>query len=123
MAMTEKERAERKYFYNRNHRANNLEKVRQQEKTARDKYRDKLGHDRLLQYTREYREKNRKHLNRVDLIRSRAKIDSLADVYVAWTIRKGTDLKKSDIPKELIELKRQQIILHRTIREIQKCKT
>ena len=122
MAMTKEERAKRKYFYNRNHRANNLDKVRQQEKTARDKYRDKLGPDCLLQYSRGYREKNRKHLNKVDLIRSRAKIDSLADVYVAWTIRKGTDLKKSDIPKDLIELKRQQIILHRTIREIQKCR-
>lgn len=121
MPLTDEERAKRKYFYNRNHRSNNLEKVRQQEKTARDKYRDKLGPDCLLQYTRDYREKNRKHLNKVDLIRSRAKIDSLADVYVAWTIRKGTDLRKSDIPQELINLKRQQIILTRAIREYRKC--
>ena len=56
-------------------------------------------------------------------IKHHKRVKDLPDSYVAKIIADKSLLKPKDIPHELIEFKRQSIILKRTIREIQKCKT
>ena len=43
--------------------------------------------------------------------------ENLTDRYVKKTIRQSLGLKSKDIPPELIEMKRQQLKLHRAIRQ------
>ena len=123
MALTVEEKRKRKYALNRKYRASHLLKVQQQEKRSRDRYRDNQGHDSMLAYSRKYQAENRIHLNALSLKRLLKNTADLADSYVKYTLTKNTPLRAKDIPQELVEFKRQQILLHRTIKEIQKCKT
>ena len=49
-------------------------------------------------------------------------IKSLGDSYIKKRLCQGTTLTMIDIPQDMIELKRQQLILYRTIQEVRKAK-
>jgi hypothetical protein len=64
--------------------------------------------------TSRYRKKHRQKL----LSRAREDVRNLSDHYVITALR--TSLRKSDIPQELVELKRAQIKLHRELKQLRK---
>lgn len=45
-------------------------------------------------------------------------VDSLSDTYIRHTLIKGTALKRKDIPQELVELKRIELAIKRTVKEM-----
>ena len=61
-----------------------------------------------LKYKEKYNEVTRK--------RAKYYVENLSDCYIASAINAGKGIYLSDIPQELIELKRKQLLLTRTIR-------
>ena len=110
-------------------KANNKDKLKEQLSRYRAKNKDKIkavranyrrkSKDKIKNYNAKYREING------DKLREMGAFDrnNLLDKYVVRTIVQGTTLKSSDIPGSLIEAKRMQMLINRTLKEHQKCKT
>lgn len=70
-------------------------------------------------YKKSYMKYNRKNAHRRKFY-EKEKVKNLTDRYVISKLTKGSSLKKSDIPKELIEIKRQLLLLKRLKKENKK---
>lgn len=93
------------------YRENNKEKI----KECQAKYRAK-HQERIMEYRKKYHliNKDKSNGHRKEQARN------LADSYVMDLIRSGTSLKYKDIPSILIEAKRIQMLINRTIKEMNK---
>lgn len=93
------------------YRENNKEKI----KECQAKYRAK-HQERIMEYRKKYHliNKDKSNGHRKEQARN------LADSYVMDLIRSGTSLKYKDIPSILIEAKRIQMLIKRTIKEMTK---
>lgn len=58
--------------------------------------------------------------NRLERVRKQKERDHLADSYILRLLIEGTPLSPRDIPPELLEAKRQQILLRRTASEVKR---
>ena len=89
--------------------------------------------EQFLIKVKEYKEKNKEHLEaarKVWLLANhehvkdvkkayvKKQIDMVSDYYVRTKLRKGTALKSKDIPQELVEAKRLNILIKRKLNEI-----
>ena len=101
---------------NKAYRARNKERIAKYKKKYDAENKEKIA-EYMKTYNKEYMEINR------DFLRKRNKEtkfnyekkgrDELSDVYIKRNIVKGTTLKHSDIPQDMIELKRLQLKLKR----------
>ena len=83
--------------------------------------------EKEIEYSNKVRKKNpTKHRERVaqynknnpekGILRTLKKVNEISDSYISSIICKGSKLKRSDIPLDFIELKRELIMLHREIK-------
>ena len=91
--------------------------------SLRSKGRSEMCRTKRSLHAKEYR------LNNYELLRLREKestkkaILGLKDSYIKNLIIREGKIKRSHIPKCLVEAKRMQILINRTLKEHQKCKT
>jgi len=64
-----------------------------------------------------WKEKNRARANKLSSLSQKKSIENLSDAYVKLVICQGCDLKRNEIPKELIEVKRISILINRKLKE------
>ena len=112
--------------YNAGWRAENKDNVRKQIAKYYLENKDKIK-EINVKWRAENKDKLRKNAakwkaeNKTKYYEYHAKYrENLADGYVAGRIIQGTILKAKDIPIELIEAKRMQIMIHRKIKEMTK---
>jgi hypothetical protein len=68
------------------------------------------------QYNKQYGIKNADTIREVQRIGANRLRDKLANSYLKFLIIQGTDISQKDVPQDLVELKRKQILLTRQIR-------
>lgn len=123
MALTDEERKERKIKSRRKWYESNRDHVRAYNKSRMDINRSHMRKFYIRHKARVSEDKKNyraSHLDRCHYLRKEIR-DKLGDSYIKDKLTRGSSLRSEDIPQELVELKRQQMILTRTIREIQKC--
>lgn len=104
-------------FMAKRYRENNHDKVSLREWKYRECHKDKIA-----KYHKSYYSRN------TDKVKARARKqgsvsrETLSDGYIKVLIAQKSTIPTNLIPQDLIEFKRQQIILTRTIKEIQKCR-
>jgi len=133
MALTDEEKKERKRISGVKYQAanrkaiserahlwveNNRERNRKNTNTWRFTNKDKVNGKR-----KKRRAGNPKKTIEQRRIYKKRSADELTDGYIRGTLTNDNSLSFKDIPIGLVELKRQQLILTRTIKEIKKCKT
>jgi len=91
---------EHRNAYNRLYEAANPEKARIRRKSWRDRNQDHIKKYQRFRYDKEVR--------------------GLGDGYIKQLLVSGTRLKAVQIPNQVIELKRMQVSVHRTIKELKK---
>jgi hypothetical protein len=106
-----KENRDKEMEYQRKWRQKNPDKVRQQSKRRYEK-----NPDKAREKSKKYREKNLEKC----IEKNKRYRDELADLYVICQIKQGSGLTASEIPQELIELKRVQLQITRELRESKK---
>jgi len=72
----------------------------------------------ILAQNREYRVKNKDELDEKASVRSKARVENLEPVYIKQTIRGQTGLRNKEITQEMIEEKRELLLIHRKLKEI-----
>ena len=97
---------------NRAWQRNNKEKVKEYRKKA-DIKRGGKAHKSAKVWVKN-------NLERINYLKSKSR-ENLSDSYVKSIITKGSSVKRQLIPKELIELKRINILITREIRKQQQC--
>ncbi len=71
---------------------------------------------KILGYAKKYRDANRENCIELSKLCNKKKIDQLDRSYIIQLIKCGTKLETSDIPQELIEVKRVHLQLIRTLK-------
>lgn len=100
---------EAKEYYRKSylrHRDYQLAKKRKQYKDNPEFYKNK---------SKKYREDNKKLVSAKATERARKERNELYDYVVKRSIIQGTELKMKDIPQELVDLKRVQLLIYREI--------
>ena len=97
-------------------RKRNIDYIKVKAKEYKAKNKSLVTNQRKIA-TKKYEQKNRKKIAIDHRIRSRESCEKLTDGYVASQIAKRSTLKVADIPKELIELQRNNITRLRKIKE------
>ena len=73
--------------------------------------------ERISMKNLEYRKENKDSIRKKDKAYRKKNIGELTDSYVLSTLTRGRDLTRSDIPHELIEVKRVILLAKRRIRQ------
>lgn len=74
--------------------------------------------DKISETNRAYREKNRLKIRINKRKKTKYVVQSLSNSYVKEILTHYTTLRSSDIPLELVAIKRQQILIDRLLREM-----
>lgn len=69
-----------------------------------------------MKYLRRYHREHKEEVNKKSREKYAKDREELADKYVLSLLRQGTNLKRDDIPEELVEAKRLQIQIERTLK-------
>jgi uncharacterized Zn finger protein (UPF0148 family) len=99
---------------NSNYRENNREKIAKMKKEYCENNKEKIK-----EYHREYRENNKEKISERNKKYSKKIIHEIRGSYIRNAINRHMGIKAADIPIELLELKREQLQLHRLIKEAQ----
>ena len=75
--------------------------------------------DKRTEYNKKYRENNIEHYNNKATIYRKKSRNILSDGYIKSQLSKVTSLKHSQIPQELVELKRIQLKTYRLCQQLQ----
>ena len=76
----------------------------------------RLNKERKHNYYKKYRNKDLEHYNQLSKKNKRKIIDTLSSGYITDLLTKRNLLKAKDVPQDLVELKRKQLILTRKIK-------
>ena len=76
----------------------------------------RLNKERKHNYYKKYRNKDLEHYNQLSKKNKRKIIDTLSSGYITDLLTKRNLLKANDVPQDLVELKRKQLILTRKIK-------
>ena len=100
--------------YNKQYYQANNEKMKERQKQYRQ-----ANNEKMKQYNKQYRQANKEKIKEQRKQYRQDDRNKLADSYIKDLIRNQTNgmLKAKDIPQELIELKRNNIILKRKIKD------
>jgi ElaB/YqjD/DUF883 family membrane-anchored ribosome-binding protein len=98
-----------------NYARNNKEEIR-----ARCKAYYQRNKDRIKEKTKRWREANLNRAKKTRNLRVRHNAAELTDSYVRQIMIYQSPIKAKDIPDELVELKRAQLLLHRQLKETKK---
>jgi len=133
MALTDEEKKERKRIYNVKYQAINRKAISERSHLWVENNRERnkkntsawrlLNKEKVNNRRKKQRAENPKKTIEQRRIFKKRSADKLTDGYIRGTLTNDNSLSFEDIPIGLIELKRQQLILTRTIKEIRKCKT
>jgi hypothetical protein len=82
----------------------------------------KHNREKINETERKYRAANKEQFAKKDAEYNKRKVKTLLDGYVVSKILKGTSLKSKDIQVSLIEAKRTQMLINRTLKEMKNAK-
>lgn len=107
-----KEGKDKRRLINKLYREKNIEKILERERLYY-----KNNKEKRLEYGRKWRKNNKEKYAIICKKSTKRNVENLSDQYIKRKITQFTHLKSSDIPKELIELKRAHMKFKRAIKE------
>jgi hypothetical protein len=110
----------RKQIYLKEYNKKNKEKIKEVKQIYYKKYLKEYrrkNKEKIINSERKNRDKNREKINNRVRLNAKKNAITLSDTYIKDIISNKNHIKHSDIPIELIELKRSQILLTREIRK------